>query len=33
METVKCEHKKTYVAVRHMNGLTIVKCSNCGCIV
>jgi hypothetical protein len=25
-----CEHKRTYVAVRHVSGLTLRKCSDCG---
>jgi hypothetical protein len=26
----KCEHKRTYVAVRHVSGVSLVKCSDCG---
>lgn len=26
----KCEHKRTYVAVRHVSGIQLVKCSDCG---
>jgi hypothetical protein len=26
----KCAHVKTYVAVRHISGLTLVKCVDCG---
>jgi transcription elongation factor Elf1 len=26
----KCEHVKTYVAVRHTSGISLVKCSECG---
>ena len=29
----KCQHVRTYVAVRHVSGLTLVKCSDCGCAV
>lgn len=29
----KCEHKKTYVAVRHVSGLRLVKCEKCGQVV
>jgi hypothetical protein len=25
-----CEHKRTYVAVRHVSGLTLRKCRDCG---
>jgi len=25
-----CEHKRTYVAVRHVSGIQLVKCSDCG---
>ena len=25
-----CKHEKTYVAVRHVSGLKLVKCSICG---
>ena len=25
----KCEHKNTYVAVRHIGGLKLVKCKDC----
>jgi hypothetical protein len=30
VEKPKCEHKKTYVAVRHVSGIQLVKCSDCG---
>ena len=30
MGTPKCEHKNTYVAVRHESGIQLVKCSDCG---
>jgi len=30
-QEIKCEHKETYVAVRHESGLKIVKCRKCGC--
>ncbi|CAB4159426.1 hypothetical protein UFOVP699_162 [uncultured Caudovirales phage] len=26
----KCEHTRTYVAVRHVSGIQLVKCSDCG---
>jgi hypothetical protein len=26
----KCEHKRTHVAVRHVSGIQLVKCSDCG---
>ena len=26
----KCQHTKTYVAVRHVSGIQLVKCSDCG---
>lgn len=29
-DTPKCTHDKTYVAVRHVSGIKLVKCSNCG---
>ena len=25
-----CEHKNTYVAVRHISGLILRKCKDCG---
>lgn len=31
MEKNKCKHENTYVAVRHINGLQIVRCCDCGC--
>ncbi len=30
IEKPKCQHTKTYVAVRHISGLTLVKCADCG---
>lgn len=33
VEKPKCEHKKTYVAVRHVSGLRLVKCADCGSII
>lgn len=30
-QTQPCKHEKTYVAARHVSGLTLVKCSICGC--
>ena len=32
METTKtpCKHENTYVAVRHVSGIKLVKCSDCG---
>lgn len=30
VEKPKCEHKRTYVAVRHVSGIQLVKCSDCG---
>jgi hypothetical protein len=29
----KCKHEQTYVAVRHVGGLTIVKCAKCNQVV
>jgi transcription elongation factor Elf1 len=29
-EKPKCEHQKTYVAVRHVSGIRLIKCQNCG---
>lgn len=26
----KCTHDKTYVAVRHVSGIQLVKCVKCG---
>ncbi len=26
----KCKHPNTYVAVRHVSGIQLVKCSDCG---
>jgi hypothetical protein len=26
----KCQHTRTYVAVRHLSGISLVKCSECG---
>jgi len=28
-----CEHKRTYVAVRHVSGIKLVKCCDCGKVV
>ena len=25
-----CKHERTYVAVRHISGLSLVKCKDCG---
>lgn len=25
----KCEHKRTYVAVRHESGVKLIKCKDC----
>ena len=30
VEKPKCEHKRTYAAVRHVSGIQLVKCSDCG---
>ncbi len=30
IEKPKCEHKKTYIAVRHVSGIRLVKCLDCG---
>jgi transcription elongation factor Elf1 len=30
IEKPKCAHVKTYVAVRHVSGISLVKCSDCG---
>lgn len=29
-EPAKCTHDKTYVAVRHVSGIQLVKCVKCG---
>lgn len=26
----KCTHENTYVAVRHVSGIKLVKCKDCG---
>ena len=28
-----CNHENTYVAVRHVGGIKLVKCSDCNCTV
>jgi transcription elongation factor Elf1 len=33
IEKPKCQHVKTYVAVRHVSGIQLVKCSECGQVV
>ena len=33
VEKPKCEHKRTYVAVRHVSGIQLVKCQDCHQIV
>ena len=33
MENIKCTHPETYVAVRHVSGIKIVKCKSCNKIV
>ena len=33
MNNTKCKHEKTYVAVRHVSGIKLVKCSGCGATV
>ena len=30
---VECKHEKTYVAVRHISGISIVKCSSCNKVI
>ena len=30
-EKKPCKHERTYVAVRHVSGLKLVKCSDCNC--
>jgi hypothetical protein len=29
VEKPKCAHAKTYVAVRHTSGISLVKCKDC----
>jgi hypothetical protein len=29
-EKPKCQHIQTYIAVRHLSGISLVKCSECG---
>lgn len=29
-DTQKCQHNNTYVAVRHVSGVKLVKCKDCG---
>ena len=29
----KCEHKRTYVAVRHESGIKLIKCKDCSCYI
>ena len=29
-DDTECAHKKSYVAVRHVSGVTLIKCSDCG---
>ena len=29
-EEEDCKHERTYVAVRHVSGIELVKCSDCG---
>jgi len=33
IEKPKCQHVRTYVAVRHVSGLTLVKCFDCNKVV
>ena len=33
VETPKCAHTNTYVAVRHVSGIQLVKCKDCGKVV
>ncbi len=30
IEKPKCQHIKTHVAVRHVSGIRLVKCCDCG---
>ena len=32
-EKKTCKHENTYVAVRHVGGMKLVKCSDCNCTV
>lgn len=32
-EKKTCKHERTYVAVRHVGGLKLVKCLDCNCTV
>ena len=33
MDKETCKHEKTYVAVRHVSGIKLVKCSHCGKVI
>ena len=33
MENTKCTHPKTYVAVRHIGGIAIIRCCTCIAVV
>ena len=30
MDKPKCNHEETYVAVRHVSGISLIKCKKCG---
>jgi len=30
LQSKVCKHEKTHVAVRHVSGIRLVKCSDCG---
>ena len=33
MEKEPCKHEKTYVAVRHVSGIKLVKCCKCNSVI